>query len=121
MISSDGTYRDANVYAPTSFWAICPKLRYGGCGAGKLGDLLIPDTIWGLNVSFLCKIHDHMYERGTTEEDRESADRTLRNNLMRWIDYRTDSYILKWLRTRRAIKYYKAVRVFGGPAFWDKQ
>lgn len=116
---SDEIYEEANIDAPLSFWIIPPKFRYGGCGAGKLGDILIPDTLWGLDVKFMCKIHDHMYSRGETEEDREGADRTFRNNLFRWIEYNTNSYILKWLRIRRAVKYYKAVRMFGGPAFWN--
>ena len=120
MNPSDVVYKEAQIYAPTSFWSIPPDLRLGGCGAGKLGDILIPDTLWGLNVTLMCKIHDHMYSIGITEEDRSDADRTLRNNLMKWVDYNTNSYVLKWLRTRRAEKYYLAVRIFGGPAFWNK-
>jgi hypothetical protein len=117
---SDLPYRLADIFAPESFWAI-PVPRPGGCGAGKFGDLLVPDTLWGLRVTFMCKIHDHMYEIGTTEEDRESADRTLRNNLMRWVAHQNSNGLLQWLRMRRAVKYYHAVRMFGGPAFWNNK
>jgi hypothetical protein len=117
---SDLPYRLADIFAPESFWAI-PVPRPGGCGAGKFGDLLVPDTLWGLRVTFMCKIHDHMYEIGTTEEDRESADRTLRNNLMRYVAHQNSNGLLQWLRMRRAVKYYHAVRMFGGPAFWNNK
>jgi len=116
---TDDDYKAAGVFAPASFWA--KTVRPGGCGAGKLGDLLIPDSLWGLNVTFMCKIHDHMYGTGLTEEDREKADRVFRNNLMRWVAYKSKSGVLKWLRMRRAVKYYSAVRMFGGPPFWNNK
>lgn len=116
---SDAKYKRADVFAPASFWAIPYGKRPGGCGAGKFGDLLVPDSLWGLNITFMCKIHDHMYSIGASEEDREVADRTFRNNLMRWVSRETDSSVLRWLRMRRAVKYYHAVRMFGGPAFWN--
>ena len=116
----DRDYMRASIFAPDRWWDLSPDKRFGGCGAGKLGDLFIPDSLWGLNVTFICSIHDMMYSQGRTEEDREEADRTFRNNLFRWIDWSTDSYVLKWLRMRRAVKYYLAVRMFGGPAFWNK-
>jgi hypothetical protein len=118
--SLDSDYKRAKIFAPKSWWDN-PSKRTGGCGAGKLGDLFIPDTLWGLNVTFACSIHDMMYSMGLTEAARSEADRTLRNNLLRWIDYKTDSSVLKWLRNRRAVKYYMAVRMFGGSAFWNSK
>ena len=115
----DVDYKAAHIFAPDTFWLLTNKERVGGCGAGKLGDLLIPDSLWGLNVTFMCKIHDYMYAQGKTEEEREVADRTFRNNLMRWVSFSTDSSFISWLRMRRAVKYYNAVRMFGGPAFWN--
>jgi hypothetical protein len=120
MTLNDKKYIVANVFAPESFWNLTSP-RPGGCGAGKFGDLLVPDALWGLNVTFLCKIHDHMYSTGETELDREKADRVLRNNLMRWISHETNNGLLSWLRMRRAAKYYLAVRMFGGPAFWNSK
>jgi hypothetical protein len=120
MTLDDGQYRRASIFAPESFWNL-PSPRPGGCGAGKFGDLLVPDTLWGLKVTFMCKIHDHMYGTGQTEADREMADRVLRNNLMRWIANKDSNGLLQWLRMRRAVKYYHAVRMFGGPAFWNNK
>ena len=127
MIWTGGGYKDveyleADVHAPDAFWSTPNADRSGGCGAGKFGDIFIPDTLWGLAVNGLCQIHDFQYGAGVSEDDRAAADRTLRNNLFRWIEYATSNRTLRWLRKRRAIKYYKAVRMFGGPAFWnDKQ
>ena len=118
---SDQEYKDAKVSAPIEFWDKPNSLRTGGCGAGKFGDLLVPDTLWGLPVTGICQIHDHQYGVGKTEEDRAEADRTLRNNLFRWIEYQHCCWFLAFLRRRRAVTYYAAVRMFGGPAFWNSK
>jgi hypothetical protein len=122
MIPGDQEYFNAKLSAPNEFWNANVSTRYkicGGCGAGKLGDMLIPDTLWGLNVTFCCKIHDWRYHYGSTIEDKNSADREFLNNLLRWIDHKTDSKVLRYFRHARALKYYEAVQMFGGPAFWN--
>ena len=45
-----------------------------------------------------------------------SHDRAFLNNMLRIIE--AESKWLTWLRRSRAMKYYSAVRDFGGPAFW---
>src|SRR3990172_1941758 len=91
-----------------------------GCGfAGAKFDF-IPDTIWGMPICPACDIHDWQYHEGNTNEDKAVADRTFMNNLLRLIEQQ-DAWIgrlLKPLRRRRTLKYYEAVVVFGGPAFW---
>jgi len=109
----------ARIYAPEPFWAVDIDDRHGGCGPGRLGDLFIPDTMYGLRITSICKIHDWMYMVGETEEDREVADRVFLNNLVRWINYKTSFLPLRWLRLIRARSYYTAVRYFGGPAYWN--
>ena len=116
-MTTDTEYKEASIFAPDSFWAADD--RPGGCGAGKAGDMLVPDSLWGLKVTFMCQIHDWMTAEGKTEEDREVADRVFRNNMMRWVEHNTSFYPLKWLRMRRAATYYRAVRMFGGPFFWN--
>ena len=114
-------HKMAGLSAPESFWAASKEKRAmvcGGCGAGKLGNLFVPDTLWGLNVTICCDIHDWRYRFGATIEDKNSADRELLNNMLRWIEYKTDWAILRYLRNSRALKYYEAVQAFGGPAFW---
>lgn len=39
-----------------------------GCGPGRLGNILVPDTILGVNIGPACRIHDygwHVAEEGT--------------------------------------------------------
>ena len=89
-----------------------------GCGSKGLG-WLIPNTIYGLNISEACNIHDWQYSQGATLKDKEYADRIFLNNLVRIID--SGSKFLRWLRRRRALKMHWAVDKFGEAAFWDKQ
>lgn len=58
-----------------------------------------------------------MYSEGKVIEDKEEADRTFLNNMIRTIDAKSSSW-LKWIRRSRAMSYYSAVRDFGGIAFW---
>lgn len=96
-----------------------------GCTCGpdsvmkRYGFDFVPDTVWGLSIRDACCIHDWMYQKGKTEADRQRADRTFLNNMLRTIEHETESWWLKWLRKRRAWVYYRAVSIFGGPNFWD--
>lgn len=91
----------------------------GGCGPGGIGDYLVPDTMWGLNVKPACTIHDWQYCWGRTIEDKIKADLNLRDNLVRLIKAQNSWGWLENLRLRRAKTYYEAVKNFGGPAFWS--
>jgi tRNA G37 N-methylase Trm5 len=51
--------------------------------------------------------------------EKEAADRIFLNNMNRQIE--ASSKWLRWLRKRRALKYYFAVKWFGSTAFWDKK
>lgn len=93
-----------------------------GCGAAGAKFDFVPDTIYGLYVGHACHIHDWDYEFGFTHEDKEEADRRMRNNLLRIIERAArDKWqyrLLKPLMRRRAQTYYDMVCMFGGPAFW---
>jgi len=109
------------LYAPASFIAASAEVRaavVNGCGAGGWKIDLVPDSIYGLDVSDVCDIHDWMYEAGETLADKEEADRVMLNNLLRKINAKTKYAWLRWLRRKRALKYYQAVAEFGAPAFW---
>jgi hypothetical protein len=106
------------LYAPETYWALPEKERKGGCGPGKFGDKLVPDSIWGLNIKPVCSIHDHQYAVGETIEDKDEADRVFLNNMLRLIDSAGGNWIIKALRRHAAAKYYSAVADFGGPSFW---
>lgn len=110
----------ATLFAPPEYWRL-PASERGrlGCGPGYLGDLLVPDTFYGLSVKSACSIHDFMYRTGQVEVDREVADRVLLNNCVRIVMAGTSGKLLLRLRLMRARTYYWFVRMFGGPAFWN--
>ncbi len=109
------------LYAPAAFLnasvdellSIC-----NGCGADDSW-FRPPKRIYGTLIVYACIIHDFMYEKGFYIEDKNEADRVFCNNMNRLITI--DS--VKWykptfLQRRRALKYYYAVKQFGGEAFW---
>lgn len=109
------------LFAPESFWQAPISERRqvcNGCGSKGWSNLLVPDYMWGISIREACDIHDWMYQEGQELEDKLRADRVFLNNLLRLIDARSKSRVLKFLRRRRARTYYLAVKYFGGDAFW---
>jgi len=110
------------LFAPPSYRAASKEVRaiaVNGCGTGGWKGFLVPETMWGLDIREACNIHDWMYLAGETIADKDEADRVFLNNLLRLIESGSRWEWLAALRRRRALKYYEAVRVFGGPAFWN--
>jgi hypothetical protein len=110
------------LFAPLSYRGAPKEVRdiaVNGCGTGGWKGALVPETMWGLDIREACNIHDWMYLAGETIADKEEADRVFLNNLLRIIETDSRWEWLAALRRRRALKYYEAVRVFGGPAFWN--
>ena len=109
------------LFAPTSFKlaSIEELLRVcNGCGAADSW-FRPPKRIYGTLIVYACIIHDWMYEKGLTDEDKQEADRSFLNNLNRLIT--RDSH--KWhkptyLQRKRAKVYYTGVKYGGGEAFW---
>lgn len=109
------------LYAPEEYWSLSDAAKSeicNGCGP-KTFNCLIPDSMYGLRVTEACNIHDFMYLIGRTEADREEADRVFLNNLLRIIEASGGWGVIKFLRRQRALKYYRAVRWFGGPFYWS--
>jgi len=109
------------LYAPKSYWHASDAERNrvcNGCGTKGLGGWLVPDTLYGLNIEICCDIHDWMYCEGSSVADKERADRTFLNNMLRLIEAKS-FWMLLPLRRYRAMLYYSAVCDFGGPAFWN--
>jgi hypothetical protein len=110
----------ALLFAPAEYWRLTPDQHAdfcNGCGSNGAG-WLVPDSLLGVCVTEACDIHDYMYTIGQTIEDKDRADRVLRNNLLILIDEKSTRGPLRWLRRKMAIGYYDAVHDFGGPAFW---
>jgi hypothetical protein len=112
------------LYAPELYWRLTPEQRHefsNGCGPGRgVLNFLIPDKLLGLSIHVACDIHDFMYVTGTTLKDKDEADRVFLNNMIRLIDDSSFSF-LNYIRLRMAKRYYDAVHIFGGPAFWNSK
>lgn len=111
----------AQLYAPKAYWDMDPKMVdeiTGGCGPGGVGDRFVPDTVYLLSIFDACRIHDWMYRFGETLADKDEADRIFLNNMVRIVEASRGPKWLKKLRLRRVQKYYLAVHLLGGSAFW---
>jgi len=109
------------LFAPSDYWKLTDEEKAeicNGCGTKGLGGWLVPDTLWGLSIVEACNIHDFMYKVGKRPYDKDSADRSFLNNMIRIINARS-GILLRGLRRYRAMSYYSAVKDFGGPAFWN--
>lgn len=107
------------LYAPPAYWLLSPEVRerlVNGCGPGGWKFDLIPDTVWGLSIREACDIHDYMYAMGSSIAEKDEADRTFLNNMLRLVE--GSCFLLRPLRRLRAWTYYQAVHRFGGPSFW---
>lgn len=100
------------------------KARGNGCGPQGWKVDLVPDSTWGCYIGEACYIHDLQYDEGQTIQDKDEADRTLRNNIIRLVRGRTTTWAAKHFllkpRLASAQVYYEAVQHLAGPSFWDK-
>lgn len=118
------------LFAPPEYWKVDKDTRDSwGCGPGGWGDLLVPDSILGLDVKPACQIHDYYYRHwhDSSEDARFMADRVFKFNMLRILanEY-ADRELSKWnpfflLRRRLIHRYYQAVRRYGGPAWHDER
>lgn len=118
-----GTYKGVQLEAPADFWENFDEVRfremgYGG-GPGGIGDWLVPDTFWGLNMWICFAIHDHMYRAtyACTRQDKDISDQLLLENSMKYICAKSWP-VLRWLRMYRATTYFNAVQGGGDSSFW---
>lgn len=118
------TFGRSRLVAPRTYLSASQeeKSKYTN-GAGAYGCAwLVPDTMFGLNVSEAANIHDWMYCEGTEFEQKLMADRIFLFNLISIIDSNTTKvflfgFILRMLRRKRAFIYYLAVVLLGWRAF----
>ncbi len=85
------TYKDYRLRAPEGF---DPSQVVGGCGPGKWGDRIVPDSILGVDIGPACDIHDYCYLIGETEEERTNADIELFSNGFRILKQRSSKIML---------------------------
>ena len=96
------------------------KLVCNGVGPRGFLEKIIPETIFGLNITEPANIHDWMYNKGKTKKDKIEADIIFLDNMLRTIDNAGGNFLIKLLRTIRAATYYRFVRDFGDQAFRKK-
>lgn len=104
------------LYAPNEFYKLSDNAieeATGGCGPGGIGDRLVPDTAWGLNIKRACRIHDFMYS-DLCNDSKEDADRVFLNNMRRLIIHGSKIKFLISPRLKRAKTYYLVVKHCGG-------
>ncbi len=92
------------------------KICNGAGAAGQPISRFIPNSLYFLDCTEVFNIHDFDYYRGRREVDKKEADRRLLSNLMILINRAGGP--LRWLRHRRALKYYEAVVELGHEAFY---
>jgi hypothetical protein len=102
--------------APTSYWEASPEVlarNTNGAGTSGWNGLLVPDTVWGLNINAAANIHDFEYCIGETIEHKQQADFRFQQNMISLIRRAATrswiGWILKFPREYRAFTYYLAV------------
>ena len=91
------------------------------CGPeGSLIAKIVPDTIYGVDVSYCCFLHDQAYRKGGTKADRLEADRDFRDLLRARAAARLP-LLLQPLALIRCQIYYLAVRALGWRCFTYKE
>ena len=117
MITKDG------LTAPEGYWNLTKEEKEDITNsAGPKGyGWIVPDTLWGLDCTPCFNIHDYCYHIWSDSSGKEVADRLMLNNLYEYIEKETKRgwYYkpLRWMRKRRAYKYYLAVKI-GGAWFY---
>jgi hypothetical protein len=117
---------DALQRRPELVTAVCNGVGSKADLVGRVTYHLIPDTMYFLScVEAPADIHDfqYTYPRTAGLDYKNSADRTFLNNMLRLIEAEADrcwtGKLLAGPRRRRALLYYEAVHLFGGPSFWS--
>lgn len=122
--------KDLRLYSPTLVQEMDrEKYLSGGCGPQGWKLDLIPDKLFGVSIIESCRIHDAMYSLGLhglglkgSESHRGVCDRVFLNNMIRTVNgIKWQLPFIKQYRLWLANKYFKAVRNFGGPAYWDNK
>lgn len=116
VIARPETYFPSLVYEQ---WR--PEVLGSYCGAGTgIGDLIVPETVWGLYVTLACYIHDDMWEHAEpTRSDFEQSNEILRYNVSSIITNCSANRFMKHIRLYRAVTMYNAVDRIGESIFWN--
>ena len=106
-----------HLVAPADYWNASDEeiqTRTGGCGPGKWGDYLVPDTAYGESLFLACQIHDWSYFKGLTLQDKRTADLCFLMNMVLLVD---NGEWMDRFRLFRCVTYYLAVSRCGESSF----
>lgn len=106
---------------PDQYWLFSDaELDFMECGAGHgLGAKLVPETIYLLNISTACTIHDVEWALAESIEDLELANIRFLINLLKIINAESN-FLTRMPRRYRATTYYNAVEDIGKKSFAKK-
>jgi len=123
MITKQLNIEDHNFIVPaeiTGFWPGMPlaDLRHS-CGAGEgIGDLIVPEKIFGLRVTPSCSIHDLAWDYAEpTWADFHQSNSMFFHNLLELIRVQSANVFMRKLRYGMAVNYYLAVDSVGAGIF----
>ncbi len=91
------------------------------CGAGEgIGDLIVPEKLFGLKISPACFVHDNMWDNAEpTWKYFHFSNSIFLSNMIAIIETQSSSSILKHMRMYRAVTYFNAVDTIGNRIFWS--
>ena len=89
------------------------------CGAGDgIGNTLVPETMYALRISPACAIHDFCWEyAGGNWSEFHQSNYIFLVNILSIIRARSGNALMRWLRAKRALKYFNAVDEVGAMIF----
>lgn len=92
------------------------------CGAGEgIGDLLVPESVFGVIISAACFIHDFMWDNMTPSWEYFHASNSIfRTNMSSIINTESGNCLSRKLRMIRIMEYYEAVDHVGAIIFWSQ-
>lgn len=117
LISFDQEFekiQGTNIKAPVDVWEFLledvkkPYFMREVNGCGSKSTKFVPDSIWGLQVTAICNIHDVTHKFSKTPEDCDLSNQLFLTNLIKYIN-NNSHWIIAWLRRYRAMTYYSAV------------
>lgn len=94
------------------------KAVANGCGASGWKYDLVPDKIYGADISLACNRHDYRYHIGRTAADKRAADKAFFMEIMTILVAELGWSFALLKGSGVAASYYIAVSLFGGDAFY---
>ncbi len=89
------------------------KPQSNGCGPSGVVGKIIPDSLLGVSVHDTCNIHDVLYLKGGSSQERKETDEIFLKSMLDQINQQSKNRIAKASRKLGAYLYYYSVRIFG--------